>query len=186
MPTKRRRRPQPRNELLTVELRRFLETGQYRDADGGFGHGIYVLGGHVLRGHFAALRPFWAEHGPEIAEAWTAEHPGSRPAAWWWLEASAPRAVVRGEALLWWPGSPMAATLWRRNFGRPAFAQCRPRGYRNLPAVESQASYLARLNLLAAEERLALADGAFEPEDINPFVVDAGEVDRLLARGARR
>jgi hypothetical protein len=36
----------------------------------------------------------WAFHGPAITEAWAKKHPGTRPAAWWTIDAPGPRNVV--------------------------------------------------------------------------------------------
>lgn len=76
--------------------------------------------------------------------------------------------------------------VWRQHHGIPAFVQCRPRGYRGLPAVESEPTYLDRLNLLGAVERAELDAEAFEPETVNPFILDAEDLDRLLGRGGLR
>jgi hypothetical protein len=128
------------------------------------------------------LMRIWRAHGGAITAAWIRENPGTRPWAWWACDAVEPRRCVAGAELLLPVRAPGDWTwVWRQDFGVPALAQCRPRGYVGLPAVESQAAYLDRLGLLGAEERAALPADAFEPEEINPFLIDAAEIDRLLA-----
>lgn len=126
----------------------------------------------------------WRTHGEAITAAWVLEHAGTRPWAWWAYTAPEPRQCTAGAELL----CPKRALtdfewVWRQAFGVPAFLQCRPRGYIGLPTVESQATYLDRLGLLAADERAGLAADAFEDEAVNPFIVSAEEIDRLLGAG---
>jgi hypothetical protein len=122
----------------------------------------------------AALERVWREAGAELTADWIDDHPGSRPWCWWVYDAPAPRQCVLGCELLYpvrHPGD--WEFVWRQNWGVPAFAQCRPRGYRGLPRVESQAAYLDRLGLLGAEERATLRVEAFVPEAVDPFLIDA-------------
>jgi hypothetical protein len=124
----------------------------------------------------------WELHCDAILSAWIARHPGKRPWGWWMFEATEPRRCVVGVELLMPTREPSDwGWVWRRDFGRPAFLQCRPRGHLGLPAVESQAAYLDRLGLLGVEERGGLAANAFDDETANPFIVDAEEIDRLVA-----
>jgi len=128
----------------------------------------------------------WLERGVEITSTWIRDNPGSRPWCWWMYDASEPRRCLVGAELLYPVHNPGDWDfVWRGHWGVPAFLQCRPLGYVGFPAVESQAAYLDRLGLLAAEERAALGDDAFDPEDVNPFHLTAEELAKV-PRGARR
>jgi hypothetical protein len=59
----------------------------------------------------------------------------------------------------------------------PPFVHCRPHGC-DLPLIESEPAYLARLCLLGADERTALSADAFEPEAHDPDEVAAWHGDR--------
>lgn len=171
-----------RRESLSPAMRLLLERG-----DG------VVMAEHdrtPLDGFFAAVffdtgrarTAAWQEHGQTITEAWVLEHPGTRPWAWWAFDATEARRCVVGADLLMPKRVPTDwAFVWKQDWGVPAFVQSRPLGYVGLPAVESEAAYLARLGLLGVAERTALADDAFEPEPVNPFLVDADEIKRLVA-----
>jgi hypothetical protein len=173
MPTKRQRRPQARRLIdLPGDLVEYLTLGQY-NGNGGGAFDTFQIAGGVLRGNFARIRELWSDHGEAILEEWIDEHPGSRPFAWWVCVAPAPRLVLYGAELTLANANHKAFgenEVWRRHFGIPAFIPCRPRDFDGWPSVESQASYLDRHHLLAAEERAALEDDDFEDEEINPFV----------------
>jgi hypothetical protein len=118
----------------------------------------------------------WREHGAEIIAAWVPKHPGTRPWGWWQFDAMEHRRVVLSIELLMPTHEPTDwQFVWRASHGIPAFRQSRPRGYRGLPAVESQAAHLDRFGLLGVEERADLANDAFDDEVINPFILDAEE-----------
>jgi hypothetical protein len=132
----------------------------------------------------SGLHALWTEHRAEILGDWIRVRPGTRPYAWWRFEAPEPRQVVVGAELLKPTRAPDDwAFVWRGNFGRPAFVQVRPRGWLGLPAIESHAAYLDRLGLLTPGERDRLEPDDFEPEEHDPFLLDAEELDRLLAAG---
>jgi hypothetical protein len=136
-----------------------------------------------LRPGSAELVTVWRDAGAEITTAWLRANPGSRPWAWWAVDAREPRWCVAGAELLAPKSAPSDFEwVWRQDWGVPAFIQARPRGYVGLPAVESQAAYLDRLGLLGIEERAELVADAFESEFVNPFVIDVEEIDRLLGR----
>jgi hypothetical protein len=133
------------------------------------------------------LEPLWQEVGADITAQWVAANAGRRPWAWWRFNASEPRRCVHGAELL----APVRQPgdwdwVWKKDFGVPAFQQCRPLGYIGLPAVESQAACLDRLGLLSADERMALDDDAFEPVEVDPFVISAEYLARYrLTSGVR-
>lgn len=161
MPTKRRRRAQVVRAQLTDQLRRFLETGDYARSAGGEWLDIFTLAGAVIHGLYDRLRAAWAEHGAAILADWIEQHPGTRPFAWWCLEAPARRRVVQGGELVVRIGD----EVWRREFGVPP---TRPIvRYDDPPfVVESEAAYLDRLGLLGRAERRELAAEDFEPETV--------------------
>jgi hypothetical protein len=108
----------------------------------------------------------WNDHRAAVLDEWRDEHPGTRPWAWWAWDASEPRRAVAGAELLLPVSEPHDwEWVWRENFGVPAFLQVRPPSARD-PRIETQATYLARLDLLTTEERAALRADAFNPEVI--------------------
>jgi hypothetical protein len=128
MPTKRRRRGYEHRATLDSErTREHLLTGQDWS----------VLDGPLLDD--GALRLAWEQLRDELLAEHVAEHPGSRPWAWWRWDAPEPRRQVR-------PGpEPIGPPTW---YGMPA-------RYRGIPPddmYESERAYLTRLNLLRAGE----------------------------------
>lgn len=185
MPTKRRRRAQSLRMQLTPALRRALELGKHRawraagDVEGAADVSFFVTE--------RELEALWRDHGAEVLAGWITEHPGARPWAWWQWEAREPRRVLAGAELLVHKNDPSDFEwVWRDHLGVPAFLQCRPRGYASLPQVESQASYLGRLKLFVGDERRRLTPEDFAPEEVDPFLIDEGELEELLAQGERR
>jgi hypothetical protein len=150
-----------RREPLTDTLLAFLLTGErHAPITSPEGYEVYLLHGAVLHGRFDTVAAIWAEHREQILAAWTT--PSARPAAWWWCEAPEPRLLLDGAEMQMAP-CVLADTLWRRRLGVPALrVQVRRAGH---PAVtvESEASYLRRLGLLARDEERRLAPEAFEP-----------------------
>jgi hypothetical protein len=156
-----------RREPLSEALRVHLEFGRFSDPKPEGWKDVHFFLTSVER------QALWAIHRDAILSAWIAEHPGTRPWAWWKFEAAEPRRCVVGAELLMSTREPTDwEFVWRAAHGVPAFLQSRPSGYLGLPTVESQATYLDRLGLLAAEERSALADDALVPEGVDPFILD--------------
>src|SRR5438445_3445567 len=171
MPTKRVRRPQAVRRQPAAALERYMLTGEYGEGPThGFGNGVwdtFVFSGDLLHGNYDRLRALWAEHGPELLAAWIREHPGTRPFAWWALEAPEPRRVLSGAAHVLPPGPAWWEPVWRSAFGIPPLEQVGP----FTVEVESEAAYLRRRDLLGAEERRALRSKHYEPETMT---ADAG------------
>lgn len=173
---RRRWRTRARRAPLPGALRFHLETGDYPPRDQ-FSNAEALCVWVTPADEQAVL---WQEHGAEIVAAWIAEHPGSRPHAWWRGDATEPRRCLEGAELL----KPLiGAWYWKGRFGVPAFAQCRPLGYVGCPVVESEAAYLDRLGLLAADERGRLDADDFEPVAVDPFLITAEELERMRAAG---
>lgn len=173
---RRKWRLRNRREPLSPAMRVYLELGP---------GGLVAVNEATPLDGYSAARFFdgewvraaaWREHGAAITAAWILEHPGTRPWGWWVYAAWEGRRCVAGAELLVPKQAPTDWDwVWRESFGVPAFRQSRPCGYRGLPAVESQAEYLDRLGLLGVEEQAALTAHAFDPEVIDPFVVDAAD-----------
>lgn len=89
--------------------------------------------------NYAAL---WQAHGDEVLADWIAEHPGTRPHGWWMCDAPGPRARI--------DGGPEASPDTPRRFGVPSIYRCEDDWSAE---YESEADYLARLNLLVDGER---------------------------------
>jgi hypothetical protein len=164
-PVPRRRWRMERRPQLTPDVERYFASGWDLSAD-------------MLRVLPDQHEPLWRAYAAEFLAAWIAKYPGWRPAAWWTFDAPEPRLVLEGAEFLLPKETPIAwQWVWRGNhcggFGVPAFRQVRPPGDVELPVVESTAAYLRRLELLTPSEHAALDLEDFEPETIDPFVIDA-------------
>jgi hypothetical protein len=143
-----------------------------------FDFDVYMLHGAVIRAKFEELAPLWTIRRDELLPAWIAEHPGTRPAAWWWLEAREPRQVLEDRGHHVWP-VPRWGETWRLDRGRPNIAQL---GHFEV-VFEAEATYLRRLDLLTSAELSALDDADFTPEILR---VDADTLEEIVARRAAR
>jgi len=124
----------------------------------------------------------WQEHRDAFLEDWTRERPGTRPFAWWLIDA--PREVfddgeksVGPEPLRHVGGSGRVIRVGvypeatARACGCLPFEAIDPD---DPPLVESEAAYLRRHGLLLTGERRRLTSDAFEPKAI---VSDEGVTD---------
>jgi hypothetical protein len=164
-----------RKTPMSAGVRRYLATGDYGSsqdpARGPFDHDAFGLHGAALRGRYAGTQDLWTRHGADLLEEWVTGHPGCRPFAWWVVAAGEPRRVLRGHELR--EGGPALADVWwRPRFGVPFFRQVRPAGFTGYPTIESEPAYLDRLGLLADAERARVPAEAWEPTEINPFLID--------------
>lgn len=176
MPRKRRAGfVRHRATALTPALTLYLQTGdwsraldQVKGGESPNAFELYSLAGTALRGDDGQLQTLWAEHRDVVLEAWVRAHPGTRPFSWWIFNAPESRKCVadQGNHLAHLEPA-QAEQVWRRGFGIPAIDQI---GHFTI-SFESQAAYLARHELLPAEERARLGREAFEPERIE---VDEG------------
>lgn len=94
--------------------------------------------------HGSRLEALWREYGAVVLPLWVRRYPGTRPAAFWRVEAPEPR---------------------RRLDGRPARWRG-PRGTHGAGEYEGQAAYLDRLGLLLKGERARIPAAAWAPETI--------------------
>jgi len=101
----------------------------------------------------AELGSLWVKHRDALLPAWTQEHPGSRPWAWWKFDcpAGVERRKVGGS------GQASAALYAERLFG---FFDCDPA---DPPRVESVATFLRRLELLDQGEEKWIPREAWRP-----------------------
>lgn len=99
------------------------------DLDGDLAAALFFLDGEEVEAAWSGWRD-------EILREWVRQRPGTRPAAWWVIDA--PRSTVR---------SPVVSVLTRVD----------------IRATESEASYLLRHGLLLPGERRRLGDDAFAP-----------------------
>jgi hypothetical protein len=94
----------------------------------------------------------WHRVRRDVLTDWIAKRPGTRPLAWWRYEAPAPmRRIVQGR------GHPPAGDPLL--FGWPENLTDRSEHV----AIESEAAYLERHELLMPEERASLSADAFKP-----------------------
>lgn len=138
MPRRRRTRRLPRDEYHAGHVRQLVT-----------GHDLKIVpapawgNGKDFRRDEAAAA--WAELREEILAAHVAEHPCTRPWAWWEFEAPEIRRRVDGGAH---PCLPPRS--WPARWGRPAGVA----GADEFEALyESVPAYLARLGLLTRAER---------------------------------
>jgi hypothetical protein len=113
--------------------------------------------GAIGPGWESVVSEAWEVHGDDLAEAWIADYPGTRPALWWALTHRRPRAVVNTM-------SAEAEASARRHhtlFGVLAtpFNVFHGHGAEPgevLPWLEDSAAYLNRLGLLTEAEKTTL------------------------------
>lgn len=173
---------------LSENLLRYLRTGLY-DAEAPDGFAIFLLSHPDDREH---LRAKWAEVRDDLMAAHVKAYPGTRPWAWWELDAPRPttRPVrepewvfarrVDGRRQIGGSGQPMhekyRAYLPRYTFGIPTMAECDPG---DPPQFEAEASYLKRHDLLLPGEEQRL-----KPEDFEPEVLPVDDTDEDAPRAS--
>jgi hypothetical protein len=121
------------------------------------------------------FRALWAQVRDELLTVWIAENPGTRPFAWWLLDA--PRKVFEDGATGVGPeprrhvggsGTPFVIGVYPSHLatarGVLPFVDVVTA---NPPLIESEAAYLARHELLLPGERDLLAFNDFDPEVID-------------------
>ena len=124
------------------------------------------------RPDFAAMKQAWDELRDEILPAWIAEHPGTRPYAWWVFDAPEPRrnrtdgqhpfdnparlAFIERVARAPEAHADYKANACRLSFGVPSVL-AEGEGFNDFECeYESEAEYLARFGLLSYDECEAL------------------------------
>ena len=156
-----------------------------------------MLLGDVSPGHEAGVYRFWQEIERDLLDHWLAEHPGTRPAPWYWWRAPEPmRRQVGGtgepESKGVIPYSPFAAPgVSMRNPDMRGVTADLPDyqgSWRGLslgwlgvdpndpPVIESEAAFLRRHRLLTAAEARRL-----RPEDFEPVTISVDADGRLTA-----
>lgn len=83
------------------------------------------------------IRNAWVGWGDQILREWVRQHPGTRPGAWWYLDA--PRSPVARSSVI-------SIMTWI-----------------DIRATESEASYLLRHDLFLPGERRRLGEASFAP-----------------------
>lgn len=108
--------------------------------------GFYLPDGTL---DMAAVQAAWEELSDELLPEFIADHPGTRPAAWWLFDAPEPqRRLLYGHDP---DGESRPEWTRRLRFGRPAvFGKS---DFADPPCFESQAAYLDRHGLLTDAER---------------------------------
>ena len=163
----RRRTLSPRLATLTPAIRSVLETGHVGTLDQDDPSGLDAF---LIIRQPTELRRLWDDVGAELLRTWVRSHPGTRPWAWWRLEApAAPPDQIPAE--LSSAGPFIAARRQLDGRGGPGAT---PAAWsdRGIPPIdgpatfESEATYLDHHELLTAAERRALPDEAFNPETV--------------------
>jgi hypothetical protein len=127
-------------------------------ADGAPGRREYLEA--VFLAGYDGERAAWGRHRGELLPGWIAEHPGTRPAAWWLYDAPEARRQVAGPPAEF----AEAAERWRCD-GLPWLLEEPAEGAR----FESGAAYLRRLGLLERGEAERITRGAFRPVEMTAF-----------------
>ena len=116
MPRKRRQVKVRAQNWDTAACQRILTHGYWWFAEAPFGDPI----------DFDLVREAWDEIGPVLLVDWVGTSPGSRPWAWWRLDAPEPRRADENQAAyldrhpdLWWTGE---RERWRTDAERAADA----------------------------------------------------------------
>lgn len=165
------RRGKERRPPLAPLVRRVLELGEVPDqAEPGWLEAFTVQGQllHATRPDAPEAVPAWATWGESITAEWIEQHPGSRPFAWWVLEARKPRRVLTApDTVAEFLGNGARPFVWRLNLGVSVQAWELEDGEGDVE-IESQATYLKRFRLLGDRERRALTAEDFAPETISP------------------
>jgi len=137
MPTNKRYRTKPRREKylgLTAELKRVLL----------YGRGFFDNLNHVSE---EVIQQAWEQHGSNLMAAWIAEHPGSRPFAWWKFEAVPEHGERRIVDLRFTPDL------------RAGWIKYGILSTHTVPPIqEAESEYLDRHDLLTKEERHLLGN----------------------------
>jgi hypothetical protein len=144
MPTKRRRRARMAYEDVKPAVVHFLLTGERRRGLAGV-LDTFVLG----EADFKAL---WDAHGEQLLAEFVAEHPGTRPWAWWKFAAPGLPERLGGTGDVWHAGIEVYAI--------------EPGDPEDPPVFESVPGFLRRHGLLTSVERRRLRAVDFEPEAI--------------------
>ena len=173
MPTTRKRRSHRRREpasqtaLAILHDEPFPPGGNvWEDFSLRYNHG--GLGDELWQGGCAA--ELWAQYGDETTRDWIRKHPGTRPSLWW--RFAAPRLTDQRHGRHHWPliearlhvggGRTLTDGFSCGRYGVPEFHyQVRPP--RKPTMIESQAAYLDRHGLLAADEHRRIPATAFDP-----------------------
>ena len=180
-PTKRRRRMRPVvPQELAPELRHVLMTGELAKWDGA----QHMFKQILLKPRDAPCRRLWRQWRESLLAAWVAEHPGTRPWAWWqfdaprietipagreipaWIQRDTPepsqRLGGRGtpcyEVLPWMPELPFGIpTPWQTASQEEYFDDFVGEAFDpdDPPRYESEARYLERYGLFLEGERVS-------------------------------
>jgi hypothetical protein len=102
---------------------------------------------------YGDARPKWLEHRAALLNEWIAEHPGTRPAAWWAFDV--PRGAWREHV----GGAGEQSAIMSPDHA-PSFYRCDPT---DPPQVESTATFLRRLGVLLPGEEERIPARAFRP-----------------------
>jgi hypothetical protein len=116
-----------------------------------------------------AERELWARHREQLLRQWVADHPGTRPHAWWSLDAPEPRRALGGRGVLLC-GEFIRNLRADLDRGLLVFASI---DVGDPPRFESEATYLARLGLFLDGERERIPAAAFQPEFVLDDEIDA-------------
>lgn len=145
-----------------------------------------------------ALREVWDRARAEVLRAWIAEHPGTRPSAWWTCEA--PRQPMGNFPGCYYDGklpearkfiSGAGAPSWMVLADVPAYELGMPASWAGFaeddpPVFESTASYLRRHNLLSAGEVKVLTADDYAETEVLPAACEVldGPFEGPNAEGA--
>lgn len=112
-------------------------------------------------------RELWELYREEVLEKWIETRPGTRPSLWWECDAPEAREQLRGNGLLM--HEKYAASLPHFSFGVPDLWHEIDEG--NPPFFESEASFLARHDLLLPSELKKIKPADYKPVSILDILI---------------
>jgi hypothetical protein len=167
----RRRSPEVRAKLEIADgVWAYLNDQEIPDDDSETKFGIIML----EAGDGEALRELWGRARGEVITGWTKDRPGTRPAAWWRLDA--PRQLLGTHSGAFYDGKLPQPREQLSGAGcdaslisayMPSYKSGLPTSWAGFeasdpPVFESQAAYLKRHNLLTAGELRVLTASDYE------------------------
>lgn len=212
MPTTRRRRVRSLRQDIHPVVVAYLRDEDPDPKD--YGEGAHRALFDVEWIKHGRLRAIWDTVEADLVVDWAREQPGTRPSHWWLWSAPEPRQRIGGTGSLlsdfmsygptyhfgistFWACEALIRKGWPHVHinGKAArwapiveLADAIPFDPNDPPRFESQATYLARLNLLLPGERKGLAAEDFEPEaaEHGPGCLACDDLAAELEEAAKR
>ena len=155
------RRRAARVETVPEWVSSYLLDGE-APAEGSADHGPYVAA--VFLSGPSGARDLWAQHEVELLARWVAQHPGSRPWAWWRFSAAEGRRQTSG--------APIMRGALHDQVDAEGLPQALNYFAHGAVGFESQAACLKRLGLLVEGEGARVTRSQFRPRTVKALAED--------------